>query len=74
MIKAVVKDEIELVSLETQDGYRAHFEEGDEAIVGGVHIILIGGTWADYEAHMKAVEEAEAERLKAEAEAEKPAE
>jgi len=65
MIKATVKDEAELKSLETQKGYQVHFEEGDEAIVGGVHIILIGGAWADYEAHMKA----EAERLKAEAEA-----
>ena len=60
MIKAVVKDESELASLETQDGYQVHFEEGDEAIVGGTHIILIGGAWTDYEAHMKAVEEAEA--------------
>ena len=70
MIKAIVKDESELKSLETQSGYQVHFEEGDEAIVGGTHLILIGGVWVDYEARMKAVEEAEAERLKAEAEAE----
>jgi hypothetical protein len=66
MIKAIVKDEAELKSLETQKGYQVHFGEGDEAIVGGVHIILIGGAWADYEAHMKAIQEAEAERIKAE--------
>ena len=60
MIKAIVKDESELRPLETQRGYQVRFEEGDEAIVGGVHLILIGGTWVDYEAHMKAVEEAEA--------------
>lgn len=66
MIKATVKDEAELRSLETQKGYQVHFEEGDEAIVGGVHIILICGAWVDYEAHMKAIQEAE--RLKDEAE------
>ena len=67
MIKAIVKDESELKSLETQSGYQVHFEEGDEAIVGGTHLILIGGVWVDYEAYMKA----EAERLKAIAEAKK---
>ena len=68
MIKATVKDESELKSLETQKGYQVHFGEGDEAIVGGSHLILIGGAWTDYESYMKAVEEAEAERLKAEME------
>lgn len=53
MIKAVVKDESELVSLETQDGYRVRFEEGDEAIVGGVNLILIGGEWTDKEEYDK---------------------
>jgi hypothetical protein len=62
MIKATVKDEAELRSLETQKGYQVHFGEGDEAVVGGAHLILIGGAWTDYEAHMKA----EAERIKAE--------
>lgn len=53
MIKAVVKDESELVSLETQDGYQVRFEEGDEAIVGGVNLILIGGEWTDKEEYDK---------------------
>ena len=53
MIKAVVKDESELVSLETQDGYRVHFEEGDEAIVGEIHLILIGGEWIGKEEYDK---------------------
>ena len=70
MVKAIVKDEAELKSLETQMGYQVHFGEGDEAIVGGVHLILVGGVWADYEAHMKALEEDEKARLKAEAEGE----
>ena len=68
MIKAIVKDESELEALKTQPGFPIQFFEGDEAIVGGAHLILIGGVWADYEAYMKAVEEAEAERLKAEME------
>ena len=69
MIKAIVKDEAELKSLETQKGYQAHFEEGDEAVVGGVRLILIGGKWVDYEARMKAIAEAEIAKAKAEAKA-----
>lgn len=62
MIKAIVKDESELKSLETQRGYQVRFDEGDEAIVGGTHLILIGGVWVDYEARMKAEAEAKNEQ------------
>ena len=63
MIKAIVSSLEELNGLpEAEVGYKPVYEQGDEAVVGGAHLILIGGAWTDYEAHMKA----EAERIKAE--------
>ena len=67
MIKAIVKDESELKSLETQKGYQAHFGEGDEAVVGGVRLILIGGVWVNKAEYDKKL--AEEAKAKAEAEA-----
>ena len=53
MIKAIVRDESELEALKTQPGFPIQFFEGDEAIVGGVGLILIGGEWIDKEAYDK---------------------
>ena len=63
MLKAIVKDEAELKSLETQKGYQVHFEEGDEAIGGGIRLIFINGSWQDkgeYDAKVAAAEKARA--------------
>lgn len=53
MLKAIVRDESELEALKTQLGFPIQFFEGDEAIVGGVDLILIGGEWIDKEAYDK---------------------
>lgn len=67
MLKAIVSSQDEFDGLQKGPGYHPTFDEGDEAIVAGVSLILVGGAWVDYEAYMKA----EAERLKAIAEAKK---
>ena len=71
MIKAIVASQDEFDGLQNGPGYHPTFDEGDEAIVAGVSLILVGGVWvnkAEYDKRM--AEEAEAKaKAKAEAEA-----
>ena len=63
MIKAIVSSKAELDALPQGVGYQPTFEEGDEAIGGGIRLIFINGSWQDkgeYDERVAAAEKARA--------------
>ena len=67
MIKAIAASQDEFDGLQTGPGYHPTFDEGDEAIVAGVSLILVGGVWVNKAEYDKKL--AEEAKAKAEAEA-----
>lgn len=65
MIKAIVSSLEELNGLpEAEVGYKPVYEQGDEAIVGGVALVFIGGEWIDKTQHDKELAEEAKARLR----------